>query len=240
MFTVNYKDTGELRRFRRELPKIGRRIVLRVANDAIPVAQKAILDGWNVSPEVVESSLKVAASKESTWLTGLDKPSARIIARSRQLNLLDFNAVQTPTGVSFEVQKGVRKEIKHAFIAETARGFGRKGGQSKKAVRRIIKNLRRTVNQERWEARAGGFAATYAAATKKYQLQRALLRASGLTRSGVFIRETTKRLPIKALYGGSVQAFFASAMVRGKIKRFVDRSIPEYLDIEIKQFFGGQ
>ena len=240
MFTLTYKDTGELRRFRRELPKIGRRIVTRVANDTVPVAQQAILDGWNVKPEMVESSLRVSASKDSAWFTGLDKPSASIIARSRGLNLADFDATQTPTGVSFEVQKGVRKEIKHAFIAETVRGFGRKGGQSKKAVRRVLKNLRRTVNQERWEARAGGFAAKYAAATKKYQLQRALIKASGLTRSGVFIRESAARLPIKALYGGSIQAFFASGMVRGKIKRFVDRAIPEYLDIEIKQFFGGQ
>jgi hypothetical protein len=240
MFTVNYKDTGELRRFRRELPKIGRRIVVRVANDAVPVAQQAILDGWNVSPDIVGSSLRVDASKDSAWLTGLDKPNARIIARSRRLNLLDFNATQTPTGVSFEVQKGRRQDIKHAFIAETARGYGRQGGKSKKAVRRIIKNLRRDVNRERWEAKASGFTAKYTAATKKYQLQRALIRASGLTRSGVFIRESSARLPIKALYGGSVQSFFASAMVRGKIKRFVDRAIPEYLDIEIKQFFGGQ
>jgi hypothetical protein len=240
MITINYRDTGELRRFKQELPKMARRIVVRVANDAVPVAQQAIVDGWNVSAQAVEQAVRVTESKDSSWWSGQDKPYASIIARGRRMNLLDFNATQTSSGVSFEIQRGRRQELKHAFITDTARGFGRRGGQSKKAVRRVIKNLKRAVSQEKWSARASGFAEKYNAATKRYQLQRSMLRASGATRSGVFIRKTRERLPIKALYGGSVQAFFASGVVRSKIKRFVDRAIPEYLNIEMEQFFGRQ
>ncbi len=260
MFSLTVTDTGELRRFKKELPKIARRVVVRVANDAVPVAKDAILRRWNVSPAAIDSALRVTQSNDSTWWNGLDKPKASIIARGRQINLFEFPVQQTPQGVTAEVRKGGKVSIPHAFIAETLQGYGRKAGQSKRALKKVIKNLRAQkqaeqraaraefasraqesgVSAARWNARASRESARYTAATKRYQAQRAILNAMGATRSGVFVRTSKARLPIKALYGGSIQSFFASGEVSRDLTKFCTPAIAGYMESEIKSFFGGR
>ncbi len=259
MFTLSYTDKGELRRFRRELPKVARRVVVRVANDAVPVAKDSILRRWNVPAERVDRAFVVSQSNDGSWWSGTDNPKASIIARGRRIPLMDFGATQNATGVTFEVRKGTRQTIPHAFITQTLRGYGRKGGKSKKILRRVLKNLKRQQESElaaskaryasevrdhmesaaNWARRAERTSSRYNAATKVYQAQRALLTSMGAFRTGVFRRVGKKRLPIKALYGGSVQSFFASAEVTRELRKFCTVAIAEQMNAEVRSFFGG-
>jgi hypothetical protein len=239
-------DKGELKKFQKDFPLLARRAVVQTALQALPVAKQAILDSYNVPEAEIDKALRVSESNNSSWWSGKDNPRASIIARGKGLNLMMFRPQQTATGVQYEIRKGRKNELRHAFITETTQGYGRAGGQSKKLMRKVLRNLSSDFGKGKlkrdsgkWVTRAGSTLAKYEEATRRYQLQRAILRAAGATWAGVFARKTHARLPIRAIYGGSVQQFFGSGIVKRKIGEFVTKALPENLTAEMKRYFGG-
>jgi hypothetical protein len=231
MFTFKARDTGEVDRFRRAFPAMAARVVNRVAFSVSEEAKRTILRSYNVTADVLDANIVIAEAKPKEGAV-----LARVIAKGKRLPATLFLPQATAHGTSIEIRKGTRREIPGAFIAETAQGYGRRGGQSKKAVRRIIRNLRREKNPGLWMRRAESFEAQYSASTAKYRAMRTLMRGVGLTRAGVYVRKTKKRLPIREVSGTSVANLFSSGSVTQALRRFGGRAIQTELTAEMKDY----
>ncbi len=237
-FTFKFRDTGEIDRMKRALPGIARKTVNRATVAAALVAKDAMLRNYNVAAAAIDKAIKISpANEESTT------PVAKIIARGGRLPATMFLPQQTDKGTSIEIRRGVRREIRGAFLATTSRGYGRRGGQSKKVLNRIMRNFRhsllpRAKDPEMWIQRGLTTGRKYSASVANYQNMRTLVGALGLTRASVFVRKGKSRLPIKEVGGTSVANLFSSGVVTREIKTFLKAGIPKIFKDEIDQWLA--
>jgi hypothetical protein len=211
-FTFKIRDTGELDRFRRAFPTMATRAVNRVAQSVAEEAKRTILANYNVTPDALDANITVYEAKVREG-----DLTAKIIAKGQRLPATMFAPQATAHGTSIEIRKGVRREIIGAFVATTTRGYGRKGGQSKK-IRKALATIK------------------YQASTATYQAARALMRASGMQRASVFIRKGKSRLPIREVSGTSVANLFSSGIVTQALNRYGKTAIARELRAEINEY----
>jgi len=94
--------------------KIRKRVVSTLSRRIKVQARRDIQTEYNLKASTINDRLSVSHRFFDV----------RLKARAAGLNLINFSARQTKTGVSYAVKKGQRKTLSHAFIRRTKKGDG--------------------------------------------------------------------------------------------------------------------